>query len=70
VDKTYVDVDRLESGLVVPHHAQPDAPPPTAATQGPAGASVESETAERTDERRTIILPPGRQVFEAEHGRA
>ncbi len=64
VDKTFVDVRQLESGVVVPREAHPVVLPQ------PAGAVVAAEVETITDERRAIFLPPARAVLEAEPGPA
>jgi diguanylate cyclase (GGDEF)-like protein len=56
VDKTFVDVQQLESGVVVPRAAHP-VPAPS-----PAGSVADDEMDEIPEERRTIFLPPARRM--------
>ncbi len=64
VDKTFVDVRQLESGVVVPREAHPVIAPP------PAGAVDAEEMEAIEDERRSVFLPPAKQVFETKLGPA
>jgi EAL domain-containing protein (putative c-di-GMP-specific phosphodiesterase class I) len=52
VEMTFVDVRQLESGIVIPRAAHPVIVP------APAGAVIEGEVEEISDERRAIFLAP------------
>jgi len=52
VEKTFVDVRQLESGVVVPRAAHPVLSPP------PAGAVDDADIDEIPEDRRAIFLPP------------
>jgi EAL domain-containing protein (putative c-di-GMP-specific phosphodiesterase class I) len=62
VDKTFVDVHQLESGVVVPREAHP------APATRPAGAVQDGEMSEVPADRRAIFLPPALPNLEAEPG--
>ena len=62
VDKTFVDVRQLESGVVVPRTADP--------MPVPAGAVLADDMGALPEDRRAIFLPPAQPTLEAEAGTA
>ena len=58
VEKTFVDVRQLESGVVLPGHAAPTPPP--------VGAVTDVDDGEIPPGRRAIFLPPVRPTFGVE----